>query len=262
MKQFSYSTAITVQKAFRILELLGEKQPARPAELIEQIKISRSNLYRLLATLQKIGYVEKTFDSRYRLSFKTFILGSTVSSSNLLSDIAHPYMARLAEISQENVNLAILFEKKALYIKKIESPHYLKLDQPIGNTDPLHCTALGKTLLSGLTDQELKIFLKTLQLVPYTKKTIIDPEALVRVIRNVRRKGYATDLEELSEGIHCVGAPLRDRTSKVIAAISISAPAVRLTMQKMEKLKDPLIQAALKISKKLGYTEANKAKSI
>ena len=82
----------------------------------------------------------------------------------------------------------------------------------------------------------------------------------MRVIRNVRRKGYATDLEELSEGIHCVGAPIRDRTNKVIAAITISAPAVRLTMQKIEKLKDPLIEAALKISKKLGYTGANKAK--
>ncbi len=262
MKQSSYSTAITVQKAFRILELLGEKQPARPAELIQQMKISRSNLYRLLTTLQKIGYVERTGDSRYRLSFKMFMLGSTVSSNNLLSDIAPPYMAQLAEISQENINLAILFEKKVLYIKKIESPHYLKLDQPIGRTDPLHCTTLGKALLSGLADEELKVFLKTIKLIPYTKKTITDREALVRVIRSVRRKGYATDLEELSEGIHCIGAPIRDHTNEVIAAMSISAPAVRLTIKKMEMLKDPLIEASLQISKKLGYMEANKAKGI
>jgi len=145
-----------------------------------------------------------------------FILGSTVSSNNLLSDIAHPYMTRLAEISQENINLAILFEKKALY---------------------------------------LKVFLKTIELVPYTKKTIIDPKVLLRIIRNVKKKGYATDLEELSEEIHCIGAPIRDHTNKVIAAISISAPAVRLTIQKMEKLKGSLMEASLQISKKLGYTE-------
>ena len=99
MKHPSYSKAITVQKAFTILELLGERQPARPSELIQQMKLSRSNLYRLLTTLQEMGYVEKTADSKYHLSFKMFMLGNTVSSNHLLSDIAHPYMAQLAEIS-------------------------------------------------------------------------------------------------------------------------------------------------------------------
>jgi IclR family KDG regulon transcriptional repressor len=91
-----------------------------------------------------MNYIEKTGDSKFRLSFKTFILGNTIPLKDQIIDIAHPYMIRLAEISQENVNLAVMFERKLLYIDKIESSQYLKLDQPIGRTDPLHCTALGK----------------------------------------------------------------------------------------------------------------------
>ena len=262
MKQRSYSLATTVQKAFRLLEILGQKQPARPTEILKQLALSRSNVYRLLSTLQEMGYVEKDIDSKYNLSFKIFILGNTVLRRNQLSDIARPYMARLAEICKENVNLGVMYEQKVLYIEKIESPHYLKLDQTIGRTDPLHCTALGKALLSGLTDQDIKAFLRSTKLVPYTKKTITDPEVLDRVIRNVRRKGYSVDLEELNEGIHCIGAPIRDLTQKVIAAISISAPAIRLTKQKIKKLEVPLIETSLEISKKMGYMESGEIKEM
>jgi IclR family KDG regulon transcriptional repressor len=255
MKQKSYSLATTVQKAFRLLEILGEKQPARPSEIVKQLALSRSNVYRLFSTLQEMGYIEKDIDLKYNLSFKMFILGNTVLRRNQLSDVAHPYMARLAEICKENVNLGVMYEKKVLYVEKIESPHYLKLDQPIGRTDPVHCTALGKALLSGLTDREIEAFLNSTKLIPYTKKTIIDPKVLDRVIRNVKREGYSVDLEELNEGIHCVGAPIRDVTKNVIAAISISAPAIRLTKQKMKKLEVPLIETSLEISKKMGYME-------
>ena len=255
MKQRSYSLATTVQKAFRLLEILGEKQPARPSEIVKQLALSRSNVYRLFSTLQEMGYIEKDIDLKYNLSFKIFILGNTVLRRNQLSDVARPYMARLAEIGKENVNLGVMYEQKVLYIEKIESPHYLKLDPPIGRTDPLHCTALGKALLSGLTDREIETFLKSTKLIPYTKKTITDPKLLDRVIRNVKREGYSVDLEELNDGIHCMGAPIRDVTQRVIAAISISAPAIRRTKQKMKKLGVPLIETSLEISKKMGYME-------
>jgi DNA-binding IclR family transcriptional regulator len=255
MKQGFYSFARTVQKAFRLLEILGEKQPVRASEIVKQLALSRSTGYRLLSTLQEMGYVEKDIDLKYNLSFKILILGNTVLRRNQLSDVARPYMVRLAEICKENVNLGVMYEQKVLYIEKIESPHYLKLDQPIGRTDPLHCTALGKALLSGLTDQEIEAFLRSTKLVPCTRKTITDPEVLDRVIRSVRREGYSVDLEELDEGIHCMGAPIRDVTKKVIAAISISAPAIRLTKQKIKKLEVPLIETSLEISKKMGYAE-------
>ena len=254
MKQKSYSPAKTVQKAFRLLEVIAEVQPVKPSELAKKANLARSNLYRLLTTLEEMGFVEKTFDGRYTLSFKVFILGSAALEINKLPTTASSYLAHLAEVSQENVNLAMLYENKVLYIDKIESKHYLKLDQPVGKTDPLYCTALGKVLLSGLTDLELETFLKSTNFVPYTKNTITAPDVLAGVIRNVRKQGYAIDFEELSIGIHCIGAPIYNHLNKVIAAISISGPSVRLTKQKIEELKIPLLKISLEISKKFGFT--------
>lgn len=250
----SYSFAKTVQKAFKILEVIGERQIVKPSELVKQLKLSRSNVHRLLSTLIKLGYVEKSNDAKFRLGLKIFILGNIIPLRNQLTDIAHPYMIRLAEISQENVNLAIMYEKKVLYIDKIESSHYLKLDQAIGRTDPLHCTALGKIFLSGMNDQELETFLRYNKLARYTKNTILEPKVLTNVVKNIRKQGYAVDLEELSEGINCIASPIYDYKNHVIAAISISAPSMRLEGKKMEKLKRPLIEMATEISKKIGFT--------
>jgi IclR family KDG regulon transcriptional repressor len=253
VKKISYSKAKTVQKTFRILETLREKQTVRPSELANQLKLSRSNVHRLLFTLQDLGYVEKLEDSRFRLSFKILMLGASIPIRDHLTAVAHPYMVRLAEICEENVNLALMYDRKVLYIDKVESPHYLKLDQPVGKTDPLHCTSLGKIFLSGFNDQALEAFLKSTDLIRYTKNTVTDPKALVNHIRYVRKQGYAVDLEELSEGIHCIGAPIRDYTGHPVAAISISAPSMRLPKHKMMELKGPLLEIVLEISRKLGW---------
>lgn len=254
MKQNSYPSLKTVIKVFRLLEVLGEDQSAKPSDLAERLKMPRSNIYRLLETLRGLGYVDRTSDSKYSLSFKVFMLGSTVIDLKQLPPIARPYMARLAELAQENINLATMYEKRVLYIDKIESRHYLKLDQPIGKTDPLHCTALGKVLLSGFNEIELEVFLRTTNLSPFTKNTITNPDVLIGVIRNVRNQGFAYDLEELSEGINCIAASIRNHTNKIIAAVSISGPTVRLKKQKIEDLRVPLIKTVADISKQLGST--------
>lgn len=253
MKQTSYPIATTVQKAFRLLETLGEQQPARPSEIAKQLGLCRSNVYRLFSTLEEMGYVEKDDELKYSFTFKIFMLGNTVLRRNHLSEVARPYMVRLAERCKENINLGVMHEQKVLYVEKIESPHYLKLDQPVGRTDPLHCTALGKALLSGLADQELKAYLRSARLTSYTQNTIIDSGLLEKAIRKASREGYSLDIEELSEGIHCIGAPIRDVTKKVIAAISISAPSIRLTRRKIKEFKGTVIETSLKISEKMGF---------
>jgi IclR family KDG regulon transcriptional repressor len=252
----------TIQKTFKVLEILSEKQPAKPSELLQESRLQRSNLYRILGTLIDLGYVEKDSDSRYCLSFKMFKIGNTVRGMNRLCRVAQPYMAPLAEMSEETINLAILYDHRVLYIDKIESKHYLRLDQPIGKTDPLHCTALGKILLSGLDDLELEVFLRSKNLIPYTRNTITDPEVLKGVIRNVKRQGYAIDTEELSYGIHCIASRICDHSNRVIAAISISGPAVRLTKEKMEELRIPLMTNAAQISRKMGCTDFGTPESL
>ena len=255
MEKSKYSAAKTVMKAFDLLETLSRRQPVKATELARELGWTRSNLYRLLETLQGIGYVEKDLNSEYCLGIKLFVLGNSAQGIDRLSAIARPYMVALGELSEETVNLAIRHEDKVLYVDKVKSPHYLRLDQPIGKTDPLHCTALGKVLLSGLTDGRLKDLLSSLELVPYTKRTITDPEVLTSVVRNVGKRGYGTDLEELSAGIHCIAAPIRGHANNVIAALGISGPTVRLTEQKLDEIQVRLIDAVKEISRKMGYTK-------
>ena len=249
----SYSPAKTVRKAFAILELLGEKQPLRAADTAARLGLSRSNVLRLLSTLSEMGYVEKGFDSLYRLGAKAFILGSNFSSSNEISNIAYPLMKQLSEISQENVNLGVLYEQKVLYLNKIPSTHYLKLDTPMGKMDPLYCTGLGKVLLAGFPYQDLRRYLAETELLAHTRKTIIDPKALADQLEEVRVKGIALDLEEYDEGVNCMAAPIFDHQSRIVAALSLSAPSVRMTDEKIAFFTPPLREACKAVSRKMGY---------
>ncbi len=253
MQKKSYSEAKTVQKALKILESLGERQPLRPSDIAQELGLSRSNIHRLLFTLEEMGYVERSPDSAYYLGFKVFMLGSSFSTPNDISEIAYPHMKRLADISQENVNLGIMYENRVLYINKIKSSHNLKLDTPIGKMDPLHCTGLGKALLSGFTEEELKAYIASNALKKYTPKTIVDPDRLFEHIREVKAKGVAFDFEELDKGVHCIAAPIYNHINETVAAISVSAPSVRLTHKIIRKLEPHLLQSCMAVSERLGY---------
>jgi DNA-binding IclR family transcriptional regulator len=253
MEQKSYSAAKTVQKALKILESLGERQPLKPSEIARQLELSRSNVHRLLSTLEEMGYVERNPDSKYYLGFKVFMLGSNFSTPNDISEVAYPHMKRLADISQENINLGVLYENRVLYINKIKSPHNLKLDTPIGKMDPLYCTGLGKALLAGFTEKELKAYIASTELVKYTHKTIIEPDLLFEHIRKVRLKVVAFDFEELDKGVYCIAAPILNNMDQTVAAISISAPSARMTNKSIRKFKPHLLESCAVISERLGF---------
>lgn len=257
-----YSKARTVEKAFYLLEMISEFQSLTPSEITKKSGFTRSNVHRLLRTLFTLGYIDEDSNSRYRLSYKLFILGNSLPEKGHLIDTVRPFMKNLAEKTKENINLAVFHENRVLYIDKIESPHSLKLDQRVGATDPVHCTALGKALLSGSSESELKSFLDNESLDRYTRNTITSKEDLVRVIQSVRVDGYAIDNEELNEGIRCLGCPIFNSTGKVVAALSISSPSLRFPETKMKEYKNIIIQDALEISLKLGFAKNQKGRDL
>lgn len=252
----SYSPVTTLEKALSILESIAERGPVRPAELAKHTGLSRSSVNRLLATLQEKGYVESRDGKHFQLGYKVFVIGNSVPQRNQLTSIARPFLDRLASMSQENVNLAVLHNRQVLYIAKVESPHYVKLDKDIGSTDPIHCTALGKVLLTGLPEEELRSFVSGLELTSRTGSTITHPEALIDSVKQAERERFATDLGELSDEIRCMAAAVLDREKRVVAAISISAPANRLSMERMMQLQPVLLEAAMGISRTMGCPDS------
>ena len=124
----------------------------------------------------------------------------------------------------------------------------------IGMRNYAHSCAVGKVLLATLPDVEVDEIIAQRGLPRLTKNTIVHLEELKKHLANVKTQGYAVDDEENEEGIRCVAAPVMNNQGKVIAAISISGPSVRLTEERIHnKLEKQVMKSALQISKKLGY---------
>lgn len=247
---FPYYRVKSVEKALKILEALSARKEASLSELSNILNLTKTNVHRLLLTLIENGFVlinENNF--KYTLSLKLFVLGGSVNQRSILINIAFPYMEKLAKLSGETINLGILYNNEVLYIEKIDSPENLRIDSPIGKTDPAYCTSLGKCLLSGLEKKELEMYIRNnSSFKSLTKFTIINPRKLMKELEEVRNNGYAIDREELTLGIRCIGSPIHDANGKVIAAVSISGPSVRMTEIKIRKLKEFVLKNVQEIS--------------
>jgi IclR family KDG regulon transcriptional repressor len=257
-KTNSYTPVRTIEKCFSVLELIALRQPVRIPEIVQALGLNRGNVHRLVATLERLGYVERLEDGKIRLSYRIFKMGSTVPHSRKLDEVTRPFMHRLSELSGETVNLGVLYVDSVIYLDKVEAKQYLRLDHQIGEIDPLYCTALGKVLLSGFSEADLEEFFDSVELRPYTKNTIVTRERLETEIREVRRRGYALDLKELDLNLHCIAAPIYDYHQRIIAAMSISAPSIRFSRAKIDKLIAPMLEITAEISREMGSTDAIK----
>jgi DNA-binding IclR family transcriptional regulator len=135
-----------------------------------------------------------------------------------------------------------------------QNPSGLKMASRIGLRNPAHSSAVGKMILANFSEEELQRFFKEKSLMRRTENTITDPIQLREHLKTVRKQGYAVDDEENEKGIRCVAAPIYNETGKTVAAISITAPAFRVTKKNIqETLKKEVMETASKISERLGY---------
>jgi IclR family KDG regulon transcriptional repressor len=248
-EQNSGSNLSTVSTAVSIVEYIGARGAVQPVDIARDLELARANVHRHLITLESIGYVEKDKRGMYTLTFKLFELGNTVPYHRGLIDTARPSMLRLAQLTGETVNNAVLFDDEVLYIDKVEAVTHLKLDRSIGSSDPLHCTSLGKVLLAFQPVDRREKMLERLDLNAYTPNTITDLQQLRETLDQVRRNGCAYDLQELSRDLNCVAAPVFDPNDSIVAAVSISGPADRFTFEKLQRYLPELQATAREITR-------------
>lgn len=247
----SYVLATTVLKAFHMLEFIGSNQPVQPTDIVKALGFSRANIHRLLATFMEIGYVEK-IDRGYGLTFKLFQLGSTVPLSRDLRDVAKPIMIELMKIAEENIYLNVLVENMVIAIDEVKSSHHLTLNPDVTYTYPVHSCASGKVLLSGIPEEERVSFVARLDMKKRAPETIDDPGVFLKSIEEAEKQGYATEIREFSDDLNSIAAPISDYRHKIVATISISGPAMRLTEERQQSVLPSLRDAADRISRKLG----------
>lgn len=245
----------SVAHALDVLEeFKGDAIELGVTELSKKLKLHKNNIFRLLATLEARGYIEQNKSTEnYRLGLKSLELGQTfIRQMGLLRQARHT-LEKLADRTNETSYLAIMRNQDVVYLDVVEANQTVRVASRVGLRLPAYCTAVGKVLICSESEEEIRKRLPE-QLVKRTSKTLTDPKALVDHLKKVAKQGYAVDDEEFEEGVKCVAAPIRDYTGNVVAAISISGPAMRMPDKKVADELGPAVkEAGEEISRRLGF---------
>ena len=242
----------SLNRALGILETLAcSSHGLGILELSQRVKLPASTTHRLLSTLGRKGYVTQLHDEKYLLGHKLIEMGRNFLESSHLIRIVRPYLEAACGETGETTNLVVLDQDEAFYLDKVECPRILRVFSRIGHRAPLYCTGAGKVLLTGFSEEQLKRYLGNTELRPLTRNTITSTTSLERELARVRARGFAYDLEECEVGARCVAVPIRGFMDRVVAALSISGPAMRLRRKEMKKAVRCLLEINAEVSAKL-----------
>ncbi len=251
----SKNTVQSVERTLDLLEALAETGEVGIAQLSGRVGLHASTVHRLLSTLIARGYARQNATSgRYSLGLKPLDIARAVRVHLDLRSQAIPILQDLMRKSGETANLAVMNDHHLIYLEQASSPGWmLRMFVQPGARAPLHSTASGKVLLSYMPPDELAHLLSDYQLLPSASRTIVDRDVLLAELDEVRRQGYATDWGEQEEGVACVAGPVWDYTGRVVAAISISGPWIRVTPESLPALVPLVLGACRELSAALGY---------
>jgi IclR family transcriptional regulator, KDG regulon repressor len=250
----------SIRRALQILQTFSAERPEMGVtEVSRFLGVHKSSISRIIGTLASEGFLEKNPETgRYRLGLKLLDLGDRVLGRYDLRNDAAPFMEELAQKTREIIHLSILDKNQIVYLDKKGEGQALTVGTKIGGRNPAHASSMGKVLLSGLPSHELMEALSMGPLLPRTPSTITKIPDLLKELDKVKRQGFAIDNEESFPGIRCVAAPVYDRTGKIVASLSVTAPKQRMGQQRLREVRERVIAAARSISRRLGMIEPEK----
>jgi len=247
----------SIEKAIAILDCFSTiDRNLSVASIAKQIGIPRGTAHRIISTLRDHGLLERDRErDHYRLGMKLFEYGTTVLGTMELQREAKSFVEALTKVSGISVHLCVFDGIRSTVVNRTECDGNRANTTVVIEAAPAHCTSTGKAILAF---QSATIISKVIAqgLMRYTPHTISDSDALLKELALVRERGYAVDNEELSIGIRCVGAPIRNVSGRVFAAVSVSGPARKVPDARIAELAALVIHYADAISAQLGYREA------
>lgn len=249
----------SIQVLDRAMALVGvlvrSPGPVSLTRLATDAELHTASAHRILAALMVHGLVEKTGAGEYDLGVRWLEIGNRLRARLNIRQVAMPYMQQLAEATGETVNLIVRRGDEAVYVERVTGGQtMIQVVQVVGAHAPLHVTAVGKIFLAEDSASGVMGYAQRTGLPAYTPNTLTTLERLQGELEIIRRDQIAYDREEAERGVACIGAPIRDAEGKLVAGLSISAPAGRHQPDWPAAVKI----AAARIGAALGYVASDK----
>lgn len=174
-------------------------------------------------------------------------LGWSYLSGLSLADIARPFMDDIVNSIQESTSIAVLDDDEIVYVAHIAPIRAMTINAPIGGRDPAYCTALGRVLLASLPDEEIDALINKSSLIARTDATVTEPEALRKVLLQVRENGYALVDHEFEDGLVALAVPVHDANGSVIAALNVATYSLRTGPEALRERHLPVLQSHVRM---------------
>ena len=259
MEQAAKARLSSVANSIRLLtSFSGDENELGITTLATRLRLAKSTVHRLAATLTSAGFLEQNAESgKYRLGVVLFELGALVRRRMDVANEARPKLRELLEKTGETVQLGIVDHYSVLYVYEMESRHAIRMAAAVGGRAPLHRTAVGKVLLAFQPADYVKQVIDR-GLTAHTAKTLTRREALLAMLEEVRLRDHAIDDEESESGLRAIAAPVRNHSGTVIAALGVAAPVQRMSKKAMHSCVPSVIETANAVSARLGHAPSGR----
>jgi DNA-binding IclR family transcriptional regulator len=249
----AYPGTQAVLRAVRLLKAFGPAQGEQTlADLVRSVGLNKTTTYRLLTALESEGLVQRgPTGEGYRLGPELMALGSRALGASDLRHAGRGELFALAQSTRETASLEVLIGPHALILDEAMGGHLMGATPSVGTRWPAHATATGKALLAELSEEEILAIVP--ELPSLTPKTITDHAALRRELQRVRERGFATNVEELEVGYMAVAVPVRAQGGRVVAALGLGGPRLRIGPERLLEMARPMLEGAMRISERLGH---------
>jgi DNA-binding IclR family transcriptional regulator len=244
-------TVQVIERMFALIDVLASREEAISLkEISEKTGLHPSTTHRILNDLATGRFVDRPQPGSYRLGMRLLELGNLVKSRLNVRDAALLPMRDLHKLIQQPVNLSVRQGDEIIYVERAYSERSgMQVVRAIGGRAPLHLTSVGKLFLAADDPLRVRAYATRTGLTGHTKNSLTQLPVLERDLSRVRQYGVARDNEELELGVRCMAAGIYDDQGRLIAGLSISAPAERLEEAWLPKLQ----ATAREISASLGY---------
>ncbi|GAA1562430.1 IclR family transcriptional regulator [Kribbella hippodromi] len=237
----------SLARALQILTSLGEGDRSLD-QLAAELSVHKTTVLRLLRTMEADRFVRRDDSHRYRLGSRLFALADVAREQYVVREVAAPHLRELNQKTGQTVHLAAWENGEVIYVDKLDSVRSVRMYSQVGVPAALHCTAVGKVLLAAQPRRLQEAVLASLDYRSYTPNTITDADRLRTELATTKERGWAQDKAEHEAFINCIGAPLKDRTGRVVGAVSLSVPDVLLNYEQVLELLPDLLATAAAIT--------------